>query len=93
LGNRKTNPFYEKLGMDFNRARRILFKSILFKLVKSTKQDKCYRCKKKILSVDDLTIDHKLPWLDVDVELFWDLNNIAFSHHICNSKAFRPYKR
>ena len=42
-----------------------------------------------IASSDDLGIDHQEPWLDVSVERFWDLSNIAFSHKVCNNRARR----
>ncbi|KKL25623.1 hypothetical protein LCGC14_2403400, partial [marine sediment metagenome] len=35
-------------------------------------------------NIDDFTIEHKIPWLDNDSDLFWDLDNIAFSHNRCN---------
>lgn len=36
-------------------------------------------------------IEHKIPWLDSDKpkELFFDLENIGFSHLSCNIKARR----
>jgi len=38
-------------------------------------------------SVEELSIEHKIPWLNNSSELFWDLDNIAFSHLICNTRA------
>ena len=32
--------------------------------------------------IEDLSIEHKKPWLDEDPRLFWDMGNIAFSHII-----------
>ena len=42
-----------------------------------------------IKTVEGLSIEHKTPWLDREnaKELFWDLDNIAFSHLSCNSGA------
>ena len=68
-----------------------LKKSILFKLVQKLKKDVCYRCHKKIEDEKDLSIDHKKAWLNVDVKLFWDLENIAFSHNECNSKSRKTF--
>lgn len=72
-----------KHGTATNRLR----KNIMFDLVKKCNLDICYRCKKKIESVNDLSIDHKVDWENVSVELFWDLDNIAFSHLKCNTKS------
>lgn len=41
---------------------------------------------KKIETVKELSIEQKTPWLDSEnpVSVFFDLNNIAFSHLKCN---------
>lgn len=53
----------------------------------------CYRCGEPINAVEEFSIDHKEAWLDKNPKLFWDLQNIAFSHSRCNSKAsFKPHK-
>lgn len=46
--------------------------------------------------MDELSIEHKTPWLDSEdpKALFFDLNNIAFSHLSCNvSAAKHPNKK
>lgn len=68
-----------------------LKKEILFSLVQRLGEDNCFKCGQKILTSSELSIEHKKPWLDVDVSLFWDLENIAFSHLKCN-KAERTVK-
>lgn len=80
----------KQLGMPFGTANGRLKKMIFFSLVKETKKDMCFRCGKKIKNIKDLSVEHKKPWLDESVDLFWDLNNIAFSHLKCNSKSKRP---
>jgi hypothetical protein len=72
------------LGIPHGTAVAKLRKSILFKLVQQTEQDNCFRCNDKIKSVAELSIEHKQPWENVSIELFWDLDNIAFSHLKCN---------
>lgn len=45
---------------------------------------------------DNFSIEHKIPWLDSDdpVDLFFNLENIDFSHLLCNSAAKRiPHKK
>ncbi len=74
----------EFLKMPHGTAIQKLRKLLLFKLVQQTGQDACFRCQKTIESVDQLSIEHKEPWEGRSVELFWDLNNIAFSHVSCN---------
>src|SRR5271157_75691 len=79
-----------QLGMTFGRARVILQRQIFLSLAQATGRDMCYRCGKRIEKWQDLSVDHKQPWLDVSAELFWDLNNIAFSHlYPCNARATR----
>lgn len=67
-------------------ARNRLLKNILFDLIKETKRDICFHCKKK-LSIEDFSIEHKIPWLDSKdpLKLYFDLDNISFSHFSCNS--------
>lgn len=62
---------------------------VLFQLVKQVGRDACHRCGKPIDCPEDLSIDHRLPWLDVSATLFWDLDNVTFSHRRCNSAARR----
>ncbi len=64
-----------------------LKKLIFFKLIIKCGEDICFQCKQKIIKVDDLSIEHKDPWENRDVALFWDLNNVGFSHLRCNIKA------
>ena len=81
MGNKNKAAF---LGMPHGTANARLRKAILFKLVQTCKEDICFRCGLTIEKVDDLSIEHKLPWENISVELFWDLDNIAFSHLKCN---------
>jgi hypothetical protein len=77
----------EQLEMPFGTASGRLKKIIMLHLLQQLKQDYCFRCGAKIETPDELSIDHKLPWLHVSVDLFWDIKNIAFSHLTCNSLA------
>ena len=79
----------KQLGMNHSTAQGRLKKRILFMLVQRLKLDTCFQCKNLIVDVDDLSVDHKKPWLDEDPRLFWDMGNIAFSHRSCNSSAAR----
>lgn len=85
----------DQLGISKSTARSRLIASILFSLVKECEKDICYQCKTKIETSEELSIEHKIPWLDSEapIQLYFDLDNIAFSHHSCNSSAKRiPHK-
>lgn len=86
--NRKKNI---QLGMPYGTACNKLRKSLLFSLIKELNKNVCYQCGKIIESEDELSIEHKIPFLDSEdpKKLFFDLNNIAFSHLKCNAKAAR----
>lgn len=81
----------EFLGMPHGTAANKLKKNILFSLLVHIDMHHCYVCGDEIGSADDLSIEHIEPWLDREngVELFWDLENIAFSHKTCN----RPHTK
>lgn len=78
------NLVKETLGMPRGTANGKLHRSLLFQLVQQAQRDVCYRCGLLITRVCDLTVDHKVPWLGVSADLFFDLDNIAFSHKWCN---------
>ena len=86
LGNEKKNNM---LGMPHGTAANRLRKNILFSLVCALKANECFQCGGVIQSVEDLSIEHKEPWMQANdpVESFFDLNNIAFSHLKCNASA------
>ena len=77
------------LGMPIGTASNRLRKIILFALVCELKHNVCFQCEGDITSVDDLSIEHKEPWLQANnsVESFFSLSNIAFSHLSCNVAA------
>ncbi len=81
----------EQLGMPFGTACGRLRKEVLFHLAQLCELDYCYRCQKKIRSVSDFNIDHKKEWLHSEEpsKLFFDCDNIAFSHSACNHAAAR----
>jgi hypothetical protein len=82
---------FEQLGEPIGTAVHKLRKSILYKFVQILELDICYRCGEKITEIDNFSIEHKIPWQNSDTprELFYDLDNIAFSHLDCNTKARR----
>lgn len=87
--NKTAEKAKQQLGMPYPTATHRLRKMILFDCVQKLGRDTCYVCEDPIESVEELSIEHKLPWLDKGVDLFWDLENIAFSHRICNVRRDR----
>lgn len=78
----------EILGEYAASATRKLTRMILFDQAKRLGDAVCFKCGKDIEAAEDLSIEHKTPWLSSGKESFWDLDNIAFSHKKCN----RPHK-
>ena len=74
----------EILGMPFGTACNKLRRMVMFNLLQRHEENICYKCSKIILKAEDLTLEHKETWQDGGSTLFWDLNNIAFSHRQCN---------
>jgi hypothetical protein len=77
----------KQLGMPFGTAAGRLRKKILFQFVQKGNLDICFRCSKKIETDKELSIEHKIEWIDSQdpLKLFFDLDNISFSHQKCNS--------
>lgn len=83
----------EQLGMAWGTANGRLQRRILFHMVQKAQEDTCFHCGLKIDTIEEFSVGHKTPWLDQDPELFWDMDNIAFSHYKCNiAAARRPNK-
>jgi hypothetical protein len=84
-----------QLGMPQGTASNRLRKSIILMLLKKLNLNFCYQCGEEIEYENDLSVEHKTPWLDSEnpIKLFFDLENIAFSHLHCNIRAARKYER
>lgn len=74
----------EQLGMSHGAAAGQLRKRVLFHLLTKLGENVCFKCSEVIDKVEDLSIEHKQPWEGRSAELFWDIENIAFSHLHCN---------
>ena len=75
----------EQLEMDYGTASARLKKALMLHLLQRLGESNCFRCMQTITNPEELSIDHKESWLDVSPGLFWDLNNVAFSHLRCNT--------
>lgn len=87
------NKKREKLGMNPSTAHRRLLKDLLFKYVMLA-GNKCLRCNQE-LTKETFSVDHIKPWLNSEtpVELYFDLDNIAFSHLNCNTQEMADRRR
>ncbi len=74
------------LGMSSSNAHIMLVRMMLFRLVQQFGLDVCFRCDRKIKTLREFSLDHEKNWLYVDPALYWDLDNIKFSHLSCNSR-------
>lgn len=88
MGNQKKS---EQLGLPYGTAMARLRKMVLFDLLVRCEENICFHCETPIKTVTELSMEHKEPWLDVDTDLFWDIDNIAFSHLVCNTRAARSF--
>ena len=82
--NRASERKSQLLGMSWGVDGYRLKKMVMLHLIKQLGLDVCFRCGKPIESPNDLSLDHKKNWINDNVELFWDVENIAFSHTKCN---------
>lgn len=87
--SKETDRKSQILGMGFHKASYRLLRRILYGMLIELNRTKCYRCKNEIMSVNDLSVEHKKAWQSSEnpLEMFFDLSNISFSHKSCNSKA------
>ena len=78
----------QQLGMNPSTASNRLVKDILWKYIQASSDDMCFRCGLS-MSRDNFSIEHKDSWLDSEdpLDLYFDLENISFSHLSCNSGA------
>lgn len=74
----------DQLGIPYGTASHRLRQQLFFGLLSQAELNVCFVCGKMIETSDQMSIEHKEPWLDVDPALFWDLDNIAYSHRKCN---------
>ncbi|MCK4706837.1 MAG: hypothetical protein KAT90_15280, partial [Gammaproteobacteria bacterium] len=86
----------KQLGMPIGTASNRLRKLLMFSMAKELGRDICHQCGEKIETPEEFSIEHKEPWLDAadPIGMFFDLDNISFSHLMCNCGAGRrPTKK
>lgn len=85
-----TDKKKKQLGMNPSTASHRLVKDLLWKFIKETGRCNCYRCGLP-MERENYSIEHIIPWIDSDdpIDLFFDMENISFSHLKCNRDAVR----
>ncbi len=83
----------KELGESFSSAYHRLVKDLLYDFV-SKSGIKCHQCGGE-MTREDFSIEHKTPWKGSDdpKDLFFNIENISYSHRVCNTRAKRPQKR
>jgi hypothetical protein len=84
MSNARAQRVIQTLGMPQGTAMNRLRKMVLFRQLKKYNDNICTRCEKEIETVNELSIEHIKPWEGRSAELFWDMDNISFSHLRCN---------
>lgn len=82
----------EQLGMNYSTASNRLVKDLLFNFIVVSGINKCHQCGEP-MERSNFSIEHKTPWLHSKnpKELFFNLDNISYSHLRCNvDSARRP---
>ena len=84
----------KQLGINPSTASNRLKKHLMYTLAVKLDMHWCFQCGAEIESYKDMSIEHKTPWLHSEDPkgLFFDIDNIAFSHKACNYLASRPRK-
>lgn len=60
-----------QLGMSHGVATYKLRKMLLFALAQRCDLDTCFQCNEKITSIDDFSVEHKIPWYIVKTRLVY----------------------
>lgn len=90
MSNKYKKERSEQLGMDVGKANHKLVKDILWNFAVKLDMNKCFQCGEE-MTRETFSIEHKIPWLHSDnpSDLFFDIDNISFSHLKCNIGAAR----
>lgn len=82
-----------QLGMNPGTASQRLVKDLLWNFIKTTGKENCCKCGES-MTRDTFSIEHVIPWLDSinPIELYFDIENIGYSHLKCNITDIRRRK-
>ena len=84
----------KQLGMNPSTASHRLQRTLMYEFSRKLDMHWCFQCGAEIENVKDMSVEHKVPWLHSEdpISLFFNLDNIAFSHKSCNYRAARKVK-
>lgn len=85
-GSNCETRYAEQLGQPADKAQAILRRRVMLALIQKAGLDCCARCGARLVDPDDIALDHVVPWRNSQnpKKLFWDLDNVRFSHKHCN---------
>lgn len=89
----KADKKAKQLGMNPSTAQGRLIKDLLWDFIVKAGKDSCCKCGGK-MERGTFSIEHVTPWLDSEnpLGLFFDLQNISYSHLSCNVRDARKVK-
>lgn len=94
--SKREDEIKSELGVSIGTAANRLRKMIMFDMARKLDMLDCFKCGKPIETPEEFSIEHMIPWLHNDPNLFWDLDNIAFSHlkcHVAHTNRGGIYRR
>ena len=79
----------ELLGVNYATANYQLHRQLLYAFAEQLDFLRCYRCKDNILSIEEMSIEHKESWRSASEPrtAFFDLTNVCLSHMDCNRRS------
>ena len=90
------DEYKELLGMDYSIASQTLKRIVIFKHIKETGENTCYRCGQSIDDHEEMSYEHVDSWCqshlldnNVSTEKYINPDNIKFSHPWCNSSNYQ----
>ena len=83
-----------QLGMEMKSASTKLMRDLLWQYIENSGETLCHACGEPLCR-ETFTVEHIEKWLDSEdpAGLYFDLNNISFSHQRCNTPRIRPQHR
>ena len=90
--NQATKNKKDQLGMHPATASNRLVKDLLWSFIEESGRDTCHKCGHP-MTRDSVSLEHKTPWLHSEdpLGLFFDLDNISYSHLSCNTGDARKF--
>lgn len=81
---------YDILGSHLPSVTHKLKRQMILLMAQICGYDTCHKCKRKITTIKEMSIEHRVPW--TNQEEFLDIENLALSHLGCNSSTANAKK-